>query len=61
MMLAALIPGSCDPRIVQDRLTACMLCPRYVAGVCRDCGCVMVVKARIAAASCPQGKWHAQA
>jgi hypothetical protein len=41
------------------RLGICRGCDRYDAtqGRCRECGCGMSLKARLASSSCPLGKW----
>ena len=41
----------------ERRLDICRGCPEFDAGRCRKCGCYMKLKARIAAAHCPIGKW----
>lgn len=41
------------------RLKVCVECPRYQRATrrCLDCGCHIRLKARLAAAECPQGLW----
>ncbi len=41
------------------RLYICKTCPLYTSatGQCNSCGCIMVIKAKLASQSCPQGKW----
>jgi hypothetical protein len=41
------------------RLDICRKCDRYEAdaGRCRECGCFVSLKARIAALDCPLGRW----
>lgn len=57
------------PSETQRRLTICRACPDYSAvtlpvlsvpvGTCRQCGCVLAIKARIASEACPLGRWSA--
>jgi hypothetical protein len=39
------------------RLEACKACDHFKGGFCGKCGCIMIAKARIATAKCPEGKW----
>lgn len=43
----------------QERLSICEECPRYVkmTSQCLECGCIMKLKTKLAAATCPLGKW----
>ena len=47
----------------QARLNACATCPsssrKLGQVVCDRCGCVMALKARFIATSCPEGRWEA--
>lgn len=45
--------------VYQDRLNICKSCDRYfkLTGTCKECGCFMRVKAKIAPLSCPSKKW----
>lgn len=45
-------------RRVARRLDECKRCPQLtLAGSCALCGCVVAFKTKVAAASCPMGKW----
>jgi|TARA_R110002020_G_scaffold101523_9_gene239085 hypothetical protein len=46
--------------IYKDRITICKSCVYYFkpTGTCKDCGCFMKVKARLAPMSCSQKKWQ---
>ncbi len=39
------------------RLETCKACEHFKGGFCGKCGCVMLAKARMATAKCPDGKW----
>jgi len=41
------------------RMAICQECPRFVAitSGCRECGCFMKAKTRLALAKCTIGKW----
>lgn len=39
------------------RLETCKACEHFKGGFCGKCGCVMIAKARMATAKCPDGKW----
>lgn len=43
----------------EERLSICKECPRYVkfTSQCLECGCIMKLKTKLAAATCPLGKW----
>ena len=45
--------------IQEQRLSICKECPRYVkmTSQCLECGCIMKLKTKLAAATCPLGKW----
>ena len=44
----------------QDRITICKSCVYYFkpTGTCKDCGCFMKIKARLAPMECSQKKWQ---
>jgi hypothetical protein len=48
----------------EQRLKICSKCPNYTKmlgiGRCKLCGCVMAVKAKIAAMKCPANKWDSE-
>jgi len=46
--------------IYKDRITICKSCIYYFSptGTCKDCGCFMKVKARLAPMECSQKKWQ---
>ena len=46
--------------IYQDRIEICKSCIYYFkpTGTCKDCGCFMKIKARLAPMGCGQGKWE---
>ena len=46
--------------IYEDRIAICKSCVYYFkpTGSCKDCGCFMKVKARLAPMSCSQKKWQ---
>lgn len=43
----------------KERLSICEQCPRFVklTSQCLECGCIMKLKTKLAAATCPLGKW----
>jgi len=47
-------------KIYEDRIAICKSCVYYFkpTGTCKDCGCFMKVKARLAPMGCSQGKWQ---
>ena len=47
--------------IYEDRITICKSCVYYFkpTGTCKDCGCFMKIKARLAPMGCSQKKWEA--
>jgi hypothetical protein len=47
--------------IEKERLDICKNCPSYrrFAKQCKECGCVMPAKVKLAEAFCPLGKWTA--
>jgi hypothetical protein len=46
--------------IYQDRISICKDCIFYFkpTGTCKDCGCFMKIKARLAPMECSQKKWE---
>lgn len=40
-----------------DRVKICKECEFFNRGICLKCGCVIIVKARMATTGCPLGKW----
>lgn len=40
-----------------ERLNICNECPSLKLKMCEHCGCFMPAKTKLAAASCPLGKW----
>jgi len=49
-----------DSAIIDARLAECRDCEHFIKATsqCKKCGCFMKVKARLATASCPIGKWE---
>lgn len=51
------------PKLSDDdakkRYSICLDCDRFlkVTNQCKECGCFMSIKTRLATASCPIGKW----
>ena len=47
--------------VAEERLEICKKCPRLIQSTkqCKECGCIMVLKTKLAAAFCPIGKWEA--
>jgi len=45
--------------VYEDRIAICKECIYYFkpTGTCKDCGCFMKIKARLAPMSCSQKKW----
>lgn len=46
--------------VYKDRIEICRSCIYYFkpTGTCKDCGCFMKIKARLAPMGCGQGKWQ---
>jgi len=46
--------------VYEDRITICKSCIYYFkpTGTCKDCGCFMKIKARLAPMGCSQKKWQ---
>lgn len=51
------LPFLADQKIQKERIDICYKCPEYSHGACKKCGCIMMVKSRLAAEKCPLGKW----
>jgi len=50
-----------DSNTAQWRYAQCLQCPRLTARFfCRECGCFMPAKTKLAAFDCPLGKWPAE-
>lgn len=47
--------------IIEERISLCQECDKYVqlTKQCKECWCIMPLKVKLAAASCPLGKWSA--
>ena len=47
-------------KVYEDRLAICKDCIYYFkpTGTCKDCGCFMKIKARLAPMECSQKKWQ---
>ena len=43
--------------LINNRMTLCRVCEHFKAPFCAKCGCFMMAKARMATATCPDGKW----
>jgi hypothetical protein len=48
-----------DEESIAKRLAVCYQCERFISATtqCRECGCIMLMKARLSNATCPLGKW----
>lgn len=48
-----------DDETRDARLNICLSCPELIALTkqCKKCGCVMPLKTKLKAATCPLGKW----
>ena len=49
-----------DENLSNQRYSICNMCPKFISLTkqCQECGCFMVVKTKMAAATCPLGKWQ---
>lgn len=62
-LLRSKAPGSAGERVSSEekdkRMSICQECPRFVKATsqCLECGCIMKLKTKLAAATCPLGKW----
>jgi hypothetical protein len=45
--------------LAEERMSICHSCPSLMAGMCRECFCIMKVKTTLSNAYCPLGKWTA--
>jgi len=43
--------------VKKERLDICNACEHNALGVCKKCGCVLVLKTQWKVTSCPIGKW----
>jgi len=43
-----------------NRMNACKSCEHFKMPICGKCGCMMMVKARMATSECPIGKWKSE-
>jgi hypothetical protein len=45
--------------IAAERMQTCLDCPKLIRAThqCRECGCFMKIKTKLAAATCPLNKW----
>lgn len=45
--------------IATSRMNTCLSCDRLIKSTrqCKECGCIMSLKTKIAAATCPLNKW----
>jgi hypothetical protein len=45
--------------LAPDRMKTCGACDKFDASssTCKECGCNMLIKAKLVAAKCPLGKW----
>ena len=49
-----------EDEVFKERLHTCHTCENFnVMGLCKHCGCVMMLKAKLSSSSCPDGKWDA--
>ena len=48
-----------DSELADSRYKICLECPRLIRATkqCRECGCFMAIKTKLATAQCPIGKW----
>jgi ribosomal protein L7Ae-like RNA K-turn-binding protein len=44
--------------LVAKRLDICSQCPALFAGICKECLCIIQVKARFNESKCPLNKWQ---
>lgn len=51
------LPFVTESKVQAGRIETCRACPEYSHGACLKCGCIMLVKTRLAAEKCPLGKW----
>lgn len=46
-----------EKRIAKQRYSICVQCPEFSKGICKQCGCIMKLKTKLANATCPLNKW----
>jgi hypothetical protein len=48
-----------DDETFRSRLDTCLACDRIIqlTKQCKECGCIMPLKAKLKDAACPLGKW----
>jgi hypothetical protein len=48
-----------EGQMLEERLAICKECPSYIGAThqCKECGCIMNLKAKLPNAECPLGKW----
>ena len=48
-----------DEQVAKGRMDVCLECPELIGLTkqCKKCGCIMIAKVRLEAATCPIGKW----
>ena len=49
-----------DQTIIDRRFSMCQDCEHFISATsqCKECGCFMKVKTKVATARCPVGKWE---
>ena len=47
------------PELSKERYDICKECDRFfsLTTTCKECGCFMIAKTKMASAKCPLGKW----
>ena len=46
-----------DDAVADARYSVCQNCDSLLAGICKECGCIMKQKVKLGLASCPLEKW----
>lgn len=46
-----------EAQLEQARLAKCNICPHNHMCVCLKCGCLIMLKVKLANTSCPIGRW----
>jgi len=46
-----------DDAVADARYSVCQGCDSLLAGICKECGCLMKQKVKLGMASCPLEKW----
>jgi hypothetical protein len=51
--------GRVETIVAEQRLAICQTCPNFIKSTtqCKECGCIMKLKAKLPNASCPINKW----